>query len=270
LQEYFLLYYAHFLRDKAKNTVSRMRSCKKYKTNKQFLSGVCEVMKAYAKLTAAIACGLFGFASTGLAAPVSLIPNGNFELGNLGFGSDYAFSPLSNTDEGQYTIRANPSPWNPFFITAVDHTSGSGNLLVVNGATIDQRVWYSSAIPVLPNTTHLFGAWIMNACCDPSYGHGTDPVSPAVLSFYANGTLLATGSTDSLGVWEWLSASWNSGGATFVDLELRNSNLAWSGNDFGVDDIYFGSVSEPSTVALVAVCPLLMFLSRRRRTNKAK
>jgi hypothetical protein len=66
-----------------------------------------------------------------MAAPVTIIPNGDFAAGNSGFGPDYAFAPLGNAVEGQYTVRDNPFPWNPFFISAADHTPDANGLMFV-------------------------------------------------------------------------------------------------------------------------------------------
>ena len=65
-------------------------------------------------------------ASGAFASAPNLVTNGNFEAGNSGFTSDYAYSPASNNDEGQYTVRSNPFPWNGLFISGGDHTTGSG------------------------------------------------------------------------------------------------------------------------------------------------
>jgi hypothetical protein len=64
-----------------------------------------------------------GCASASMAAP-NLVANGDFEAGNTAFTSGYAFAPGGNGTEGQYTVRANPFPWNGLFISAADHTSG--------------------------------------------------------------------------------------------------------------------------------------------------
>lgn len=218
-----------------------------------------------------------------LAQPVlaaNLISNGDFELGNTQFDSEYVYSPAANSAGSQYTIRTNPFPWNPFFIEASDHTSGTGNMFVGNGSAIDEQVWFSSEIEVTPNTDYFFEAWTMNVCCNPSFGQGnpTEPVSPAILSFYANGLLLGTRSTNSLGVWEGLSTTWNSGTSTEVKLELHNSNLALVGNDFAIDDIFLGTetsipvpdpipVPEPSTIFGLIVS-LGTMLKLRRLTMK--
>ena len=50
--------------------------------------------------------------------PGNLLLNGDFELGDTGFSSDYTYSPAANTTESQYTIRTNPSPWNASFVSA--------------------------------------------------------------------------------------------------------------------------------------------------------
>lgn len=231
-------------------------------------------MNTHLKVFMATACGFFVmlFAGSAFSAPMNLVPNGDFELGNTQFGSDYSFSPASNTAESQYTVRTNPFPWNGFFISTGDHTSGSGNLFVGNGAPRDQRVWFSSGISVTPNTDYFFEAWVINVCCNPSFGQGNNPVNPAILSFYANGVLIGTRSTNLLGVWEGLSTTWNSGAFTSVDLELRNSNLLAQGNDFGTDDIFLGTqstvtpVPEPSSVVLLMSG--IVGLAAMRRVNR--
>ncbi|MBK9259806.1 MAG: hypothetical protein IPM54_08200 [Polyangiaceae bacterium] len=84
----------------------------------------------------------------------------------------------------------------------------------------------------------------MNACCPPPYGDGINPVGPSELSFYANDELLGTRTSSQLGVWEGLSTTWNSGGATSVTLRLVNANTQASGNDFAVDDVFLGVESS--------------------------
>ena len=117
-------------------------------------------MNTHLKIFMTTACGFLAmlFAGPAFSVPMNLVPNGDVELGNTQFGSDYTFSPASNTAEAQYTVRTNPFPWNVFFISAGDHTSGSGNLFVGNGAPIDQRVWFSSGISVTPSTDYFFGS----------------------------------------------------------------------------------------------------------------
>lgn len=188
---------------------------------------------------------------------MNLVPNGDFELGNLLFSSDYTFA-ASNTAESQYTVTTTPDAWNGAFVSAGDHTSGTSQMFVGNGAPTPTRVWFSSApIVVTPNTDFFFEAWVMNLCCKGFFSGTTEPtlVNPAVLSFYAGDTLLGTKTTSSLGVWEPLGTNWNSGSSTSVTLKLVNANTLVLGNDFAVDDVFLGTetsipaIPEPGTYA---------------------
>jgi len=176
---------------------------------------------------------------------VNLIPNGNFEQGNVLFGSDYTFA-TNNTVEGEYTVGTNGQAFNGALVTAGDHTSGKSKMFIGNGKATPDRVWFTTAtIAVDPNTQYYFEAFVMNLCCamGSGLGDGINPVGPSVLSFYANGQLLGTRTSMKLGVWEGLTTMWSSGAATTVTLKLVNANVDALGNDFAVDDIYLGTVS---------------------------
>ena len=185
-----------------------------------------------------------GGSPDGKPSPVNLIPNGDFEQGNVNFGSDYSYA-TNNTVEGQYTVGTNGQAFNGSLVTAGDHTSGSSQMFIGNGKATPDRVWFTATLTVQPSTSYYFEAFVMNLCCTPQsgLGDGVNPVGPSVLSFYANGQLLGTRTSSKLGVWEGLTTSWNSGSSTTVDLKLVNSNTDAIGNDFAVDDVYLGTVS---------------------------
>jgi hypothetical protein len=207
------------------------------------------------------------FALAAAASAANLVVNGDFEAGNSGFSSGYAYSPSANSTEGQYTVRSNPFPWNNLFISASDHTSGSGLMFVGNGDPSDgEVVWQSAAITVTPNTDYFFEAFVMNVCCSsPLPGN-----SPSVLEFSVTGLTtesLGTKTTNLAlaGTWEGLSTAWNSGSNTSVVLTLINRNTAAAGNDFAIDDIHFGTnstVPEPA-VALLLGAGALWLRGRR-------
>ncbi len=218
-------------------------------------------------LTAAL-CALTRTAS---AAP-NLVPNGDFEAGNSGFTSSYGYSPAGNGAEGQYTVRRNPFPWNGAFVSAADHTTGTGLMFVGNGSPVDGAiVWQSGSIAVAQNTTYFFEAWVMNVCCSVGYPGAN---SPSILDFAINGVSIGTETTDlaNAGSWEGLSNTWNSGGATSAVLTLINRNTAAGGNDFAIDDIRLSTTSvvnppipEPASVVFaLASLPLLWWGMRGR------
>jgi hypothetical protein len=224
------------------------------------------------KIGLASAWSLAVLAITANAVAANLVVNGDFEAGNSGFSSDYAYAPGSNTTESQYTVRTDPFPWNGFFVSHGDHTNGTGLMYVGNGdPTPDSIVWESAtAVTVLPNTDYFFEAWAMNVCCNLSY---SGPNSPAVLEFAVVGLAVESLGTIATkfpaGEWQFLGTTWNSGANTSVVLQIVNQNTAIGGNDFALDDIHFStesSIPEPGTLTLLAVAAgLLLFVPPRRR-----
>ena len=172
----------------------------------------------------------------------NLVPNGDFSQGNALFGSDYSYA-VDNTTEGEYTVGPSPQAFNGGLLAVGDHTSGNGSMFIGNGKPTPDRVWYSESIPVTPDTTYYFEAWVLNACCTGSPG----PQGPSVLSFYANDVLLGTRTSQQLGVWEPLGTTWKSDSAKTVTLKLVNANTDVWGNDFAVDDVFLGTESSIPT-----------------------
>ena len=192
-------------------------------------------------------------------AAANLVPNGDFSSGNTGFTSAYSYSPGVNSTEGQYTVRSNPFPWNGAFVSAADHTTGTGLAFVANGSPVDGAVvWQSGAITVAAATNYFFEAFVMNVCCTAAYSGAN---SASVLEFSINDVSVGSRTTNLAlaGTWEGLSTTWNSGSATTAVLKLINRNTAVGGNDFAVDDISLSTqsivlpppVPEPATLALM-------------------
>ncbi|MFL5297937.1 MAG: PEPxxWA-CTERM sorting domain-containing protein [Phenylobacterium sp.] len=197
--------------------------------------------------TAAFAAIALG---TGAHAATNLVVNGDFEAGNTGFGSDYAFvsGPGSATPPAVYAIDTSPSNVHPAWASFGDHTSGSGKMMIVNGSEVGgERVWYENGVGVAQNTTYFFSTWIRSV-----YDQ-----SPAQLNFSIN--LNGIGTTFTAGAiadgWQQFFASWNSGSATTANIALINQNTAFTGNDFALDDISLSTtapnVPEPGAWALM-------------------
>jgi hypothetical protein len=70
------------------------------------------------------------------AAGQNLLSNPSFELGNAGFTSSYLYSPGSDANQGDYAVLHNPYPWNSGAFSMIDHTSGSGLMLVLKGSSV--------------------------------------------------------------------------------------------------------------------------------------
>ncbi len=168
----------------------------------------------------------------------NLIVNGDFSGGNSGFTTDYSFvndipgNQLEMYPEGTYTVLNNPNLVHTDFDPCTDH-SGGGNMMVVNGASALQQVWCQT-INVNPGSTYVFQA----------FATSVHPSSPAILQFSIDGMLL--GSPFNLSgatcAWEEFYETWDSGGNTTVELCITNQNTAGGGNDFAIDDIFFGEL----------------------------
>lgn len=181
---------------------------------------------------------------TGYTTGPNLIVNGDFSLGNTGFTSSYTLvNP--NTNQGQYNIGTNPQAWNGGLSPCGDHTSGTGNMMMINGATVANQSIWCQTVSISPNTDYLFSTWIT-----PAFA-----VNMPILQFSINGSLLATPFTSSnnLCTWEEFFTTWNSGVNTTANICIVNQNTNAMGNDFAIDDIYFAPVCTQTQNVTVTV-----------------
>ena len=165
-------------------------------------------------------------------AGFNIVVNGDFESGNTSFASDYYNSPGDLFPERTYDIITSPINSHTSFADYGDHTSGSGNMMVVNGASIANLAIWQQTVSVVQNTTYDFAAYLSSAYAQ----------NPAQLQFSVNGTVIGTlAASSTTGQWDEFFATWHSGSATSATISIVNSNMNPSGNDFALDDIYFGT-----------------------------
>lgn len=211
------------------------------------------------------------WACSTLVVAGNLITNGDFSAGDSGFGSGYGFAVTDDClPPGIYDVVAQPSDCHPYWATFGDHTSGAGNMMVINGAgSVNVEVW-SETVSVIADTQYYFSTWIASS----------HPTSPAMLDFSINGASIGTTFTASStpGIWQQFFTSWYSGANTTAQLSLVNQNTAFQGNDFALDDIVLdtvvptqatdvGAVPEPASWPLLAAAigAWLVAVSRKRR-----
>jgi len=193
------------------------------------------------------------------------VTNGSFTSGNTGFttppsgANQYTYvvdNPgLTNelNPEGLYGIGPNAQNYHNNF-WGVDHTSGTGNFMIVNGfpGSPQPIVWQETILNLIPNTVYYFSAWAISL-----NSAGND----AQLQFSINGTQLGSvadltaypGVSNSTNPWHpegRFYGTWNSGSNTSAILSIVDLQTAAGGNDFGIDDISFG-ILDPSP-ALIA------------------
>ena len=173
----------------------------------------------------------------------NLVVNGDFENGNTGFTSDYYYG-TPGLGPGGYSIQTNPLVCNPGFSQCGDHTSGSGNMMVVDGATTPGLTFFCQTIPVVPNTEYYFEFYITSVYS----------VSPANVQATFNGTPIGSVSaTSTTCEWVQFSTVWNSGGASSVTICLEDLNIIGGGNDFAVDDIFLREICEYTDEVTITV-----------------
>lgn len=217
-------------------------------------------LKSLVSHTAGIVAMLGLFATT---ASANLIINGDFEAGNTGFSSGYTNSP-SLFGEERYAITTDPNLNHPGAASYGDNTTGSGLMMAVNGSSTTGTVIWGQTISVASYAIYDFAAHISS----------WSTVSPGELDFTINGVsiggLNAPGTT---GDWVLAFATWNSYNSTTATLEIRNVNTATSGNDFALDDLYFGAtifsleVPEPGTLAVFVLGLAGLAYTRRKKIS---
>ncbi|MEL6142568.1 MAG: hypothetical protein AAFU67_13225, partial [Bacteroidota bacterium] len=164
-----------------------------------------------------------------------LVFNGDFTQGDAGFSSDYTFGNSSGgngplDDEGQYRVTNSPPSVHDNYAACGDQTTGTGNMLVVNGASNPVDVWCQT-ITVTPGETYAFSAFVTSMVSE----------NPAVLQFSINGVLLGSpfAASPATCLWTEFFELWESNTATSAEICINNQNTANSGNDFAIDDISF-------------------------------
>lgn len=183
------------------------------------------------------------YSVTGTNFGVNLVQFGDFEGGTTAISNNFTTSYIPGTggtwgllsNEGQYAIATSPSLTHNNFVLCGDHTSGTGNMLVVNGSVNANTSVWSQAVTVVPNTNYSFSFWVTNVI---------NSATVAQLQLYINNVpISAVIPTGAIGC-QWLNIAgvWNSGAATTATLSIINQATSPSGNDFAIDDISFNSI----------------------------
>lgn len=172
----------------------------------------------------------------------NLIVNGDFSQGNVAFITQYTqvADPNPFGVQAAYDIVTNPNAWFTAFSSCGDHTSGSGNLMVFDGAVDPSGnvIAWSNEVPVtvLQDTEYTFSYYVASVSAE----------NPAMMEVLINGVSLAPAQTapGATCLWTQVSYNWNSGSDTTASVAIFNRNFSSGGNDFALDDI---SLKEATT-----------------------
>lgn len=171
----------------------------------------------------------------GSSQATQMATNGNFSSGNTGFLSNYTYNATSIWNESTYAVGPNPNAVHPNFGTWGDHTTGTGNYMLVNGATGTNKILWRQTKTFPPGAQVTMRWWALSF------------VSPAgQLQLKLSGTNIggAASTPTSTGVWQQTSRTFTAPASGTATLNLITLAGPGSGNDFGIDDISFTYTCE--------------------------
>ena len=185
------------------------------------------------------------YTCTGLGPGAESVVNGNFEQGNVGFTSAYQYN-TNLWGEGTYYVDYDASLHHENFV-GLGH-GGTGNFMIVNGATSPGTNVWTETISVQPNQTYAFSTWVCTLA-----GQSNEV---AWLQFSINGNQIGEvfQAPPYTNTWQQFYQLWNSGNSTTATITILNQNTGGSGNDFGLDDISFCQLvvlGEPQCTVVV-------------------
>lgn len=189
--------------------------------------------------------------SASTSSTTNLITNGDFSSGNTGFTTNYQFLATAPTGglQNAYGVVTNPQAWFNAFSNCGDHTTGTGRMLVADGATTPNSIVWRQTVPVVNNRVYNFGFWIQSVVTN----------NPANIEVFINGVSVGfrLAPTDvncaSPNRWVQFTHTWNSLSSNSADIVLYNRNINLVGNDFAIDDITFTTTTTCTLTASKAI-----------------
>lgn len=166
----------------------------------------------------------------------NLIPNSDFSFGDTLFSSDYTLYLANVWKPGKRVIATSPKLLHPSFSDCHDHTTGTGNMLLANGAEGHEKIWQVK-IPVKTNQVYDFSYWAQSVILSlPS-----EDITK--LQVFINGKPVGDLAEVSRTPCDWkeFTLKWNSGNNTIADISIVDMNIADASNDFALDDMSFST-----------------------------
>ena len=170
------------------------------------------------------------YTCSGYAPGAESVVNCNFDQGNVGFTSAYQYN-TNLFEEGTYYVDSVVRPHHQDFVG--NGHGGTGNFMIINGATSPGINVWTEQITVVPNTYYAFSTWVC------TLAGSADQV--ALLQFSINNTQIGNifSAPPQLNTWQQFYELWYSGSSTSATITILNQNTVVAGNDFGLDDISF-------------------------------
>ena len=184
-----------------------------------------------------------------LCAQANSLVNGDFEAGNVNFTSAYTWGSALG-DQATYTIDTSMEIWAPGFR---DHTSGSGNMMIINGAVDTSKMFWSQTVDVVSGVEYTFTGFAADLTYAPT------PQIQLLVNGADKGQFSVVDTPSA--VWQEFSFIWTASATESVNLELYDLAGASNGDDFAIDDL--SMVPEPASAALIGLASILLIATRR-------
>jgi gliding motility-associated-like protein len=178
----------------------------------------------------------------------NILTNGDFESGGSAVGflvHDYVLiNPLTGTSTpGRYARTTNPALMNSTYIAGGDHTTGSGNMLVFDGATVANRFFWTTGNTggaiggFTAGTTYTFSFWIKSVSNEVTSDNTT---RANIGAFFVNANSVNPANLSNLAPlpsegWVRIAYSFVAT-ANNVMVRLKTNTPGPVGHDFAVDD----------------------------------
>lgn len=177
----------------------------------------------------------------------NLIVNADFTSGNSGFISDYVFYnagsvPVVGVQKAYGTV-TNSNLWFPAFSSCIDHTTGLGNMMVVDGSTsnaANNKLW-EQTVTVTPGKSYEFSYFLQSLTVG----------IPARIEILINGVSIGSPSAAPAAPCNWAQSvyNWNSGISSSAIITIYDREISGAGNDFAIDDLSFTACPDAPIVA---------------------
>lgn len=166
--------------------------------------------------------------------------NGDFNLGNQGFSSDYDFvtdaSDVNNELQPERKI-STTTCWHNVHnsldtaCTLKSYENDGGMFLAVNGGKFPNEVVWEQTVTVAKNTKYRISVQCAAASPDGD-------AAPAKLMFFVNGAKVSTDTTKVAShAWQEMFVEWQNTDAVFATIAIKDFTEATGGNDFAIDHV---------------------------------
>ena len=152
----------------------------------------------------------------------NLVFNGDFELGNVGFYSQYNY-PITGPPDNAYQVESSA------YTCLSDHTSGSGLFYAAGGYTATNEKAWCQEVSLVAGQKYVLSY----------YAASFNSPNPALLQFSIDGNLIASSKqlSSTTCVWDPFYEIWESNVTGTVEFCILNQTPSFGGNDFMLDDI---------------------------------